>query len=165
MLLMLIISIFTIFISHPLTLSIMLFIQTILTCLFTGNLTLNYWYSYILFIIMVGGMLIIFIYMINIAANEKFKSNMTLYLILLTMLPMYFLTKFYKIFNLSIFNQDTLMFKNFMNINFSMIKYFYMPLSMILTFAMIYLFIILILTVKISNFTKGPMRQMNYENT
>nr|AXS66208.1 NADH dehydrogenase subunit 6 [Tenebrionoidea sp. 24 KM-2017] len=161
MLLMLMISIFTIFISHPLTLSIMLFLQTILTCLFTGNLTFNYWYSYILFIIMVGGMLIIFIYMINIAANEKFKANLNLYLILLTMMSLFLMMKFFKIMNFSIKTQETLEFKNIINLNFSMMKYFYMPISMILIFAMIYLFIILILTVKISNFSKGPMRQMN----
>nr|ALO76554.1 NADH deshydrogenase subunit 6 [Aderidae sp. GENSP01] len=154
-------SISIIFLSHPMSLGIMLFFQTILISLITGSFSLNFLLFLYLFIIMVGGMLIIFIYMINIAANEKFNLNLFLMFFYLTIIMTWFISKWYNMMNFFIFNQETLNLPSIMKTSYSMSKYFFLPMSMIMIFMMIYLFIILILTVKISNFNKGPMRQIN----
>nr|ADL59785.1 NADH dehydrogenase subunit 6 [Meloidae sp. MT-2010] len=141
--------------SHPLSLGITLLIQTILISMISGSFCFTYWFSYILFLVMIGGMLILFIYMTSIASNEKFmfslKSTSPVMIMVLLLVPSYFMMN-----DLSI-NNDMLSFTP-NNLTISMIKYTYMPMNMILTFVITYLFIALIAIVKIIGNTNGPLR-------
>nr|APX40860.1 NADH dehydrogenase subunit 6 [Longitarsus curtus] len=147
--------------KHPLTCGMILLMQTILTALYTGMMSLNFWFSYILFLIMIGGMLILFIYMTSVASNEKFKFNKKLFylhlMIIMTLMMMFFIDYYYM--NLSINIIDT---KNFLlnlkNYN-SMMKYFNYPNFFLMTMMIIYLFITLIAIVKITKFNYGALRQ------
>jgi len=56
-------------------------------CLIRGTIYRRFWFSYILFIIIIGGMLVLFIYITRLASNEIFSpSNKTL-IIILPILP------------------------------------------------------------------------------
>nr|APX39388.1 NADH dehydrogenase subunit 6 [Longitarsus luridus] len=147
--------------KHPLSCGMILLIQTILTALFTGMMSLNFWYSYILFLIMIGGMLILFIYMTSIASNEKFKFNkkfIYMYMLFLMILSMMFLTDPYYtnlMINIIDMKNSLMMLKN----QFSMMKYFNYPNYFIMMMMIIYLFITLIAIVKITKFNYGALRQ------
>nr|AXS65387.1 NADH dehydrogenase subunit 6 [Cucujoidea sp. 3 KM-2017] len=134
------------FMNHPISMGTILLISTILVALTTGSLLLNFWYSYILFLIMIGGMLILFMYMTNVASNEKFKFSNKLFLFLI---PMLFFLK------MNFINPKNLNF----DIKMSLLKYFYFPNNLMLMMMMIYLLITLIAVIKIINIKNGPLRQ------
>nr|AML26518.1 NADH dehydrogenase subunit 6 [Staphylinidae sp. BMNH 1274674] len=145
--------------NHPMTLGVILLIQTIMISMITGQLTMNFWFSYILFLIMIGGMLVIFIYMTSIASNESFNFSNTLFFIMLILFIFFIMSislfdNFYifMISNLS----ETLFIKNN---NFNLMKYFNYPPMIMILMMMIYLFITLIAIVKITLIEYGPLRQ------
>nr|WIL79962.1 NADH dehydrogenase subunit 6 [Tenerus hilleri] len=160
---MIILSLMIIFLSHPLSLGLILLIQTILTALMVGIINYNFWFSYILFLIMIGGMLILFIYMTSIASNEKFTISKFLiilsYFISSMISTTLILDSFF--FNLSMINIETQMMNFNMNYKFSMNKIFNFPNFSLIYISLIYLLITLIAVVKISNFNMGPLRQNN----
>nr|YP_010309818.1 NADH dehydrogenase subunit 6 [Oenas fusicornis]UMR54935.1 NADH dehydrogenase subunit 6 [Oenas fusicornis] len=153
-------SVIFITLSHPLSLGIVLLIQTTIISLISGKFCINFWFSYILFLIMIGGMLILFIYMTSIASNEKFKINfktMTLFIMLISSTTILLMIKLLP--DLSIKNNMLSFYNNQLEI--SMIKYTYLPLNLLLTFMIIYLFITLIAIVKIIDINHGPLRPSN----
>nr|APX40561.1 NADH dehydrogenase subunit 6 [Longitarsus cerinthes] len=161
MILMTINTILMLMLKHPLSCGMILLTQTILIALFTGMMSLNFWYSYILFLIMIGGMLILFIYMTSIASNEKFKFNKKfIYLYMISMLILlitFFIDSYYTNLTINIIDMKnySLILKN----QISMMKYFNYPNYYIMIMMMIYLFITLIAIVKITKFNYGALRQ------
>nr|YP_009528975.1 NADH dehydrogenase subunit 6 [Ophraella communa]AST14962.1 NADH dehydrogenase subunit 6 [Ophraella communa] len=147
--------------NHPMSKGLILLLQTILIALTSSLLNLNYWYSYILFLIMIGGMLILFIYMTSIASNEKFKPNLKMIFILLMFLMITMIMINLDQFYMNILNQtiENKLFNMNYNLNLSMMKYFNFPNYFIMISMIIYLFITLIAIVKITNFKYGPLRQ------
>nr|YP_009995490.1 NADH dehydrogenase subunit 6 [Ochthebius sculptoides]QNP09945.1 NADH dehydrogenase subunit 6 [Ochthebius sculptoides] len=150
-------SMIFLFMIHPLSMGMILLMQTILISLITGFLNFNYWFSYILFLIMIGGMLVLFTYMTSVASNEKFNINNKLILMIITMLMMMILL---------LFNDKFLIMNNnlnnfiYMNYNYYMLSKFYNnPSNYIMFLMIIYLFITLIAVVKITKFQLGPLRQ------
>nr|YP_009441692.1 NADH dehydrogenase subunit 6 [Usechus lacerta]AOY39211.1 NADH dehydrogenase subunit 6 [Usechus lacerta] len=156
-------SMIFIMITHPLTLGFILMIQTILISMITGNFNYNFWYSYILFLILIGGMLILFIYMTSVASNEKFNYNMKMMLMIIMFLMMIIIlpNMLNFEFNMYMLNNEMTMFNKKMFTNMSINKYMIYPSNMILMFMIMYLFITLIAIVKITNINKGPLRQNN----
>nr|YP_010283892.1 NADH dehydrogenase subunit 6 [Chlorophorus annularis]ULA45460.1 NADH dehydrogenase subunit 6 [Chlorophorus annularis] len=151
-------SIMFMFLSNPLSFGLILLIQTLLVAMITGTLNNNFWFSYILFLIMVGGMLILFIYMTSVASNEKFKFSMKMSMII----PMYSLLmasnltdKMFTSLNVKNNELATILSKDM-----SMSKYMNFPNNFIMATMIIYLLITLIMAVKITNMKKGPLRQM-----
>nr|ALO70336.1 NADH deshydrogenase subunit 6 [Atheta sp. 2 EF-2015] len=164
MLLMLnfILSMIFLFLNHPMSMGITLLLQTIIISMITGMLNMNFWFSYILFLIMVGGMLVLFIYMTSIASNEMFKySNKIMFLSMMIMmfcLLNYFMIDSFLI-NMNYLYTET--FMNYFNDNHykSLTKYFNYPSMFMIFFMIIYLFITLIAVVKITKIESGPLRQ------
>nr|QJA14883.1 NADH dehydrogenase subunit 6 [Sitophilus zeamais] len=151
-------SLLLLFLSHPLSMGLMIFLQTLCISLMTGFLYKNFWFSYILFLIMVGGMLVLFIYMTSIASNEKFKIS--IYMIPLMILMFFILILPLDEFlsnilnkNFSILIQFNFNTQNFLN------KYLTYPNILLMSLLVIYLLITLIMATKISNFKLGPFRQ------
>nr|YP_009990233.1 NADH dehydrogenase subunit 6 [Panulirus longipes]QNN01848.1 NADH dehydrogenase subunit 6 [Panulirus longipes] len=64
--------------THPLSAGIMLLIQTTLISISSGMISPSFWFSYILFLIFLGGMLVLFIYVASLASNESFKLSLFL---------------------------------------------------------------------------------------
>jgi NADH-ubiquinone oxidoreductase chain 6 len=50
-------------------------LQTIITFLIRGLINKRFWFQYILFIVFVGGMLVLFIYLTRLASNECFVNS------------------------------------------------------------------------------------------
>nr|YP_010029666.1 NADH dehydrogenase subunit 6 [Pimelocerus perforatus]QOU11172.1 NADH dehydrogenase subunit 6 [Pimelocerus perforatus] len=149
------------FMNHPLSLGCILLIQTILISLSSGMLYFNFWFSYILFLIMIGGMLVMFIYMTSIASNEKFKmpKMMTIYcffsfIILLIMIT--FSDNYYS--NLISINSINLN-QSLTFMNNSLSKFFNYPNMQMMIILMIYLLVTLIAIVKIVGRNTGTLRQ------
>nr|WAB46324.1 NADH dehydrogenase subunit 6 [Einfeldia sp.] len=157
--------------NHPLSMGILLMIQTITIALFTGLLTKSFWFSYSLFLIFLGGMLILFMYMTSIASNEMFKFSLNfkilsfIYILLLSFisfiflfdLKMFFFNKILNIDNLSIMEMKNLFLENNLTLN----KLYNFPMNIITILLINYLFLTLIATVKITNIFEGPLRPKN----
>nr|AML25829.1 NADH dehydrogenase subunit 6 [Staphylinidae sp. BMNH 1274145] len=153
-----IMSLMLIFFSHPMSMGLVLLTQTIIISIYTGMMNSNYWFSYVLFLIMIGGMLVLFTYMTSVASNEKFKfSNqlMLLFIILMILsLIMYMMDP--KMITLMNFSNN---FMNSYDYKINMSKFFNWPSSLILFMMIIYLFITLIAIVKLTSIKTGPLRQ------
>nr|ALO76309.1 NADH deshydrogenase subunit 6 [Rhagium mordax] len=154
-------SIMFLFLNHPLSFGLILLIQTISISMMTGIMNLNFWFSYILFLIMIGGMLILFIYMTSIASNEKFKFSykisMLMMMFILIML-MSLLTDTYSL-EMNLNSYDLINQNYIMNNNFSLSKFLNWPSNMIIYMMIIYLLMTLIMVVKITKIKSGPLRQ------
>nr|YP_009441705.1 NADH dehydrogenase subunit 6 [Hydrochus carinatus]AOY39237.1 NADH dehydrogenase subunit 6 [Hydrochus carinatus] len=147
-----------IILNHPMSMGFILLIQTILISLITGLFNYNWWFSYILFIIMIGGMMVLFIYMTSIASNEKFKFSYKITIFNILILPGFLFMNDYLI---ELKNNNSFNMENMNNINIMLNKFLCLPSNMIMFMMIIYLLITLIAIVKIANIKKGPLRQMN----
>nr|AFP16885.1 NADH dehydrogenase subunit 6 [Anaspis sp. BMNH 840206] len=154
-------SIVFILLTHPLSMGLILLIQTLIISLITGNFSLNYWFSYILFLILVGSMLILFIYMTSIASNEKFNFKIN-NLMLLSLIFMFIMLLIPIISpDINNINSDQITLSKNTILSTSMIKYLNFPSNLILVFLIIYLLLTLIAVVKITDFKYGPLRLKN----
>nr|UYA97834.1 NADH dehydrogenase subunit 6 [Megacopta lobata] len=68
-------SITMMFMKHPVSMGLILILQTITIAMITGMMTKTFLFSYIITIIMMSGALVLFIYMASVASNEKFKPS------------------------------------------------------------------------------------------
>nr|YP_009139656.1 NADH dehydrogenase subunit 6 [Euripus nyctelius]AKG26377.1 NADH dehydrogenase subunit 6 [Euripus nyctelius] len=160
------ISIFMVFLNHPFSMGLMILIQTLMLSLLSSMLINTYWFSYILFLIFLGGLLVLFIYVSSIASNELFKISMfnkSFFIIMLFIFissiflknNLYWMNFFFNDEMINFFNLF-LFFNNEFNINLSKL---YNEQTYLLTMIMIiYLFITLIAVVKITNIFFGPLR-------
>nr|AWN56089.1 NADH dehydrogenase subunit 6 [Anthicidae sp. DPP-2018] len=151
MILNLSLSLTFLFMTHPLSMGLILLLQTLIISLITGKMFLNFWFSYIIFLILVGGMLILFIYMTSIASNEKFNLNYKMMFMII--IPLIMLNSLFMI-NLN-FKETSLMNQNY-QIHLS--KYISFPSNLIMIMMIIYLLLTLIATVKIVKNNKNPLR-------
>nr|YP_010837561.1 NADH dehydrogenase subunit 6 [Pycnarmon cribrata]WGC93526.1 NADH dehydrogenase subunit 6 [Pycnarmon cribrata] len=166
--LIMIFSFMMLFLNHPLSMGLMILIQTILTCLISSIMLSTYWFSYILFLVFLGGLLVLFIYVTSIASNEIFKISFKMKMFFLLMLLMMMMISYLNINNLNWmnFNINNLEMKNFFNsflffnnenkINLS--KLYNNQTFLMMMMMIIYLFITLIAVVKITNIFYGPLR-------
>nr|QNE85619.1 NADH dehydrogenase subunit 6 [Hybos culiciformis] len=162
-----IISICFLQMSHPLAMGLILLVQTLFICLMTGVLTKTFWFSYILFLIFLGGMLILFIYVTSLASNEMFSLSMKL---MMTLVSIFFVLNLMYMFMdktlLVSFLPNIEMNENIMVTNFiqennlNLNKLYNFPSNMITLLLINYLLITLIAVVKITNIFYGPLRPM-----
>lgn len=146
-------------ISHPLSIGLILLIQTTIISLITGNFRLNYWFSYILFLILVGRILILFIYITRIASNEKFSFRKNYFILILIPIIMFFSNKIN--FHINSFNNEFIILTKPLYLHSSITKFLNFPSNIILLFMIIYLLLTLVVVVKITNFKNGPLRLKN----
>nr|YP_010305114.1 NADH dehydrogenase subunit 6 [Simplicia rectalis]YP_010327035.1 NADH dehydrogenase subunit 6 [Simplicia niphona]ULR87020.1 NADH dehydrogenase subunit 6 [Simplicia rectalis]UNP54296.1 NADH dehydrogenase subunit 6 [Simplicia niphona] len=160
------ITIFMMFLNNPLSMGLMILIQTMLICLLTGMLIKTYWFSYILFLTFMGGILVLFIYVCSIASNELFKPSHNMKLIFFFSFMMFMIMQLFWFNNLYwmnfSFNSDmnNFMINLFMNNEnkINLTKLYNNQTFMIMLMLVIYLFITLIAVVKITNIFYGPIR-------
>nr|YP_010010052.1 NADH dehydrogenase subunit 6 [Anoplistes halodendri]QNS38609.1 NADH dehydrogenase subunit 6 [Anoplistes halodendri] len=147
------------FMNHPLSFGLILLIETLLIALITGMMNFNFWFSYILFLVMVGGMLVLFIYMTSVASNEKFKFSSKLFI--MTMLFLFSMAVYISMTDSLMISEDLFSseLKQWTEENKSMNKYMNFPMSNLLFLIISYLLIALIMVVKITDSKYGPLRQ------
>nr|QXJ80382.1 NADH dehydrogenase subunit 6 [Homogryllacris parcibrevipenna] len=155
--------------NHPLSMTLIIILQTLLVCTFTGMISQSFWFSYILFLVFLGGMLVLFIYITSLASNEMFSiPTMTIisYLIITTFIILLSWT-LDSSFTTSIINNLDMTSTNLMSLNYWMestlplIKLYNNPTNLNTLMLMLYLFLTLIAIVKITNIFHGPLRPMN----
>nr|YP_009185928.1 NADH dehydrogenase subunit 6 [Phacomorphus fratyi]ALO70825.1 NADH deshydrogenase subunit 6 [Phacomorphus fratyi] len=146
-----IINLTALFMTHPLSLGMCLLLQTIIYTMITGSITSNFWFSYILFLMMISGMLILFMYMTSIISNNKFKFSKILMITITTcFITMMFMSQYTNnLSNINFYNNLNILINNFFNT----------PMTFLMLILMIYLLLTLIATVKIINIKSGPLRQ------
>nr|YP_010725968.1 NADH dehydrogenase subunit 6 [Anopheles barbirostris]WDY83663.1 NADH dehydrogenase subunit 6 [Anopheles barbirostris] len=154
--------------KHPLSMGLMLLIQTFLTCLLTGIYVKTFWFSYVLFLIFLGGMLILFIYVTSLSSNEMFSMSFsltTLSLMIFSVLMMLFFFMDKSLTEQFISNMEMekiSMMNNLINENIlSLNKMYNFPTNLITLLLINYLFLTLLVTVKITKKFYGPLRPMN----
>lgn len=149
---------------------LIIIVQTLLTCLIRGILINTYWFSYILFLTFLGGLLVLFIYVSSIASNEIFLIN-NIIIILLTFLMICLIFRIINYKNLNWLNLTNneeinktinffIFFNNENKINLS--KLYNNQTFILIIILIIYLFIALVAIVKITNIFYGPIRSNSY---
>nr|AFC36308.1 NADH dehydrogenase subunit 6 [Chelonarium sp. MJTNT-2012] len=148
--------------KHPLSMGMNLLLMTVTVAIMTGMMFTNTWFSYIMFMIMIGGMLVLFIYMTSIASNEKFKFSMKTLMIMMTLMMMSATTILIdqNLMNTNIKSEEITKALTKTSYEMMLTKFMNMPMSMIMTMLIIYLLIAMIATVKITNINKGPLRKL-----
>nr|YP_009045465.1 NADH dehydrogenase subunit 6 [Euploea core]AHA03816.1 NADH dehydrogenase subunit 6 [Euploea core] len=158
-------SIVMLFIEHPLSMGFLILLQTLFLCLLLGLMINTYWFSYILFLIFLGGLLILFIYVSSIASNEMFKTyNFIMFfpMIFFLLFFSYLLKNNLNWLNFS-FNDEMMnfsyqyLFFNFEN-KINLTKLYNNNTYYLMLMLIIYLFITLVVVVKITNIFFGPLR-------
>nr|QTT61283.1 NADH dehydrogenase subunit 6 [Tritia grana] len=71
---------------QPLSLGLVVMISTLLMC-FISAITLSSWYGYILFLIYVGGLLVMFAYVAALSPNVLFGKGTPMLFFIITVLP------------------------------------------------------------------------------
>nr|YP_010354150.1 NADH dehydrogenase subunit 6 [Valvaribifidum huananense]UOG84815.1 NADH dehydrogenase subunit 6 [Valvaribifidum huananense] len=157
------------FMNHPLSMGMMILTQTLITCLITGMMIKTYWFSYILFLVFLGGLLVLFIYVSSIASNELFYFNIFSKLLNLILMLFFLLMLFIMKFKWNNFIEFNLEMNNFFNMLFfnnenkiNMNKLYNNQTSLLTIMLIIYLFINLVAVVKITNIFYGPLRSSSY---
>nr|UFZ13719.1 NADH dehydrogenase subunit 6 [Haplosialis sp.] len=151
--------------NHPLAMGLCLLIQTILISLITGLIIQTFWFSYILFLVMLGGMLVLFIYTTTLASNEMFSinsNNLIMFIMISLMMSMLFMDKnLWNINNsyIDMMNLNNNYFIMNMENSFELMKLYNKPTMNITLMLMNYLLLTLIIIVKITNIFSGPLRQ------
>nr|WNL54430.1 NADH dehydrogenase subunit 6 [Amitermes sp. A MLW-2023a] len=142
--------------KHPMAVGLMLLIQTTMVCLISGTMYSSFWFSYILFMIMVGGMLVLFMYMTSLASNEMFSPSNKMLMATLTLLPilMYMMPT---VTNNKEMNMHNTMMENEI-LTTTTVMYNQMMGTMT-TLLVLYMLLTLIVVVNIINVSKGPLRQ------
>nr|QHH25545.1 NADH dehydrogenase subunit 6 [Trypetoptera punctulata] len=151
--------------NHPLAMGMILLLQTILICLITSQLIETFWFSYILFLIFLGGMLVLFIYVISLASNEMFTTSLkttltfSFFVTALGFISFLFVNHFTPLEMNTETELVTIFHSSSLENNLVLAKLYSFPSSMITIFLVNYLLITLIATVKITNLFYGPLRK------
>nr|QDP18133.1 NADH dehydrogenase subunit 6 [Algete brunneri] len=153
--------------NHPMSMMIFIIIQTFFIGLMIGNLMESFWLSYILLLTFMGGMLVLFIYITSIASNEMFylkSSNMFISCIIMIMLLITLMIIEPMLMPDIMKNSDTHSLNLFIDLremSMSLIKIYNNPTFLVTLMMMIYLFLTLLVVIKITNINQGPIRKMN----
>nr|YP_961308.1 NADH dehydrogenase subunit 6 [Capitulum mitella]AAR87437.1 NADH dehydrogenase subunit 6 [Capitulum mitella]QLM02031.1 NADH dehydrogenase subunit 6 [Capitulum mitella]QYF07872.1 NADH dehydrogenase subunit 6 [Capitulum mitella]BAD44746.1 NADH dehydrogenase subunit 6 [Capitulum mitella] len=151
---MFLLNLIFLFMFHPLAMILILILQTLMISLAIYSISLFPWFSYTLILVFLGGMLILFTYMSNIASNEMFKPNLFIFLPIV-LVPA--ISLFMPCTKQNIAEESSSM--NFETLeNFMILKPFsdaIMPLTILMAS---YIILTLLVIVKISKMNQGPLR-------
>nr|AML26612.1 NADH dehydrogenase subunit 6 [Platypodinae sp. BMNH 1274714] len=147
-------SLMSLSMDHPMMLMLTLLIQTTMITLSMGMMYPDFWFSYMMFLIMIGSILILFTYMTSVASNEKFYINNKL--LFTNMMMSVIIMMMIKIFNNKIFKSTEVL-----NLEKSMSfkKMFYNPLNNSFIIAVIYLLLTLLVVIKMTEMKSKPFNK------
>nr|QXT44268.1 NADH dehydrogenase subunit 6 [Apicotermes occultus] len=144
--------------KHPLAMGMMLLLQTTMVCLISGTMYKSFWFSYILFMIMIGGMLVLFMYMTSLASNEMFSPSNKMMTVTLMLLPILTYMMPAVTNNKEMSPHDTMMENEVTTTTTVMYN---QMMGTMTTLLVLYMLMTLIVVVNIINVSKGPLRQTN----
>lgn len=145
--------------------------QTLVICAITALINYYVWFSYILFLIFLGGMLVLFIYITSLASNEMFQFSFKISLLFLGTLALALLLilvidPLLLDFKIAASDMQTYIRSSYNN-QMVLIRNIYSSNTMTTTlFIILYLLLTLIVVVKITYTFLGPLRILTtYDNT
>nr|QCX31801.1 NADH dehydrogenase subunit 6 [Upogebia affinis] len=148
--------------THPLSMGLALLLQTTLICSCSGMMMPSFWFSYILFLIFLGGMLVLFIYVTSLASNEPFTFSLSSSMILMLFIPTLSMVFIFSDPLITLENQSNstnIYLFNSLNLTMALTSSIYNQSTMMFTiFIVIYLLLTLFAVVKITNMFFGPLR-------
>lgn len=138
---------------NPIAFMVIIIAQAILVCVCAWASIKIRWFSYILFLIFLGGLIVLFIYITRLASNEKInisiRARMTVAIILRTVLITTIVSWNNQIINLE---------------NVRIVKYFNSIYSnsarLLIITTITYLLLTLVIVVKISNKFNSPIKNI-----
>nr|URX53457.1 NADH dehydrogenase subunit 6 [Incisitermes minor] len=141
---------------HPLAMGMMLMTQTMTMCLISGLMHQSFWFQYILFMVFIGGMLVLFIYVASLASNEMFSLSTKMMATAATMMLLSTTIKDWTTMNSKETMNNTVMENEIITMTS---KLYNQPNGSLTIMMALYLLMTLIVVVKITNVSKGPLRQ------
>nr|ATD52983.1 NADH dehydrogenase subunit 6 [Exitianus sp. EMHAU-2015-Zz05232005] len=140
------------FLKTPMSMGVMLLIQTMMSTLIISKMMNSSWIPMIMFLMFIGGLLILFMYMSSIASNEKFTPNIKILMILMVML----ILPTEEIMNEFQMQNSMEMFLS--GESTSMTKIYNKKTMMITIMLFMYMFITMVVVTKVIKIHKGPLR-------
>uniref|UniRef100_A0AAU7YRS0 NADH-ubiquinone oxidoreductase chain 6 n=1 Tax=Rhopalus latus TaxID=238591 RepID=A0AAU7YRS0_9HEMI len=141
--------------KHPISMGITIIMQTLTICMITGLILGTFWFSYLIMITMLSGMLVLFIYMASVASNEKFFTSMKLITFSMLMIMMSAIMEI----------NETYMNNEFMKMQtsipmelISLTTMFNMKMKFITMSMVMFLFFTMFTVSLIVNISEGPLR-------
>nr|AWV83962.1 NADH dehydrogenase subunit 6 [Tettigades lacertosa] len=145
--------------KHPLSMGCTLLLETILASM-TCSLNMGtYLLSYILFLIFIGGMLILFMYMSSIASNEKFYMFNMLSIMVMMIISILIVIKLNLNLEYNLYNDNIVSFKLYSDL--MMNKLYSLPSGMLTLMMVIYLLFTLIVVSNVIGNKFSPLRSYN----
>nr|YP_002735015.1 NADH dehydrogenase subunit 6 [Hydaropsis longirostris]ABZ02030.1 NADH dehydrogenase subunit 6 [Hydaropsis longirostris] len=74
--------------KHPISMGVLIIIQTISIAMLSGMMSSTFWFSYIITITMLSGMLVLFIYMASVASNEMISVSIKMIIMTIVILSL-----------------------------------------------------------------------------
>nr|AHX97796.1 NADH dehydrogenase subunit 6 [Elasmosoma sp. QL-2014] len=151
---------------HPMSLSLILMVYSLFMSLKMNYLSMNYWFSYLFFLLMVGGLMVLVMYLTSVSNNEvfslknKFYFKILMKIIFLVVIMVYSLksmdNSFYYFNNEELFSMTA---KGWMELKGLFISF------KVVVYMFVYLFVLMVVVVMMCAKTDIPMRQMiKYED-
>nr|QXU76339.1 NADH dehydrogenase subunit 6 [Choroterpes yixingensis] len=149
--------------NHPLAMGLILLLQSLFISLFTGMQLSSYWFSYILFLVFLGGLMVLFIYVTSLASNEMFSfqtTNILMFMFALILMLLFYMLfdPWFNTFMTYINSMNTI---NAYNTSLMMFKLYSYPISLLTLFLILYLLLTLVAVVNITKYLSGPLRTLN----
>nr|YP_010192466.1 NADH dehydrogenase subunit 6 [Dipterophagus daci]QZO77422.1 NADH dehydrogenase subunit 6 [Dipterophagus daci] len=155
---MILLNIIFIYSNHLVMMSMILMTQLLIISIFMGLNSMTFWFSYIIFMVIIGSVMIMFIYMTSLISNKKFNKNYWFFISLLMIIPMNI--------NLMIYNNNN---KEMMKLNINYLtneiyknlnKLFMENKNLLMLFLSLYLLIMMLIVNKMINIKKGPLMKI-----
>nr|AQP27165.1 NADH dehydrogenase subunit 6 [Pericapritermes sp. 4 TB-2017] len=141
--------------KHPLAMGLMLLLQTTMICVISGTMYSSFWFSYILFMIMIGGMLVLFMYMTSLASNEMFSPSNKMLMTAALILPAMAMIMPTVTNNKEMSNHNMMMENEITSTTTVMYN---QMMGAMTTLLVLYMLLTLIVVVNIINVSSGPLR-------
>nr|YP_010757410.1 NADH dehydrogenase subunit 6 [Aconurella montana]WEU77753.1 NADH dehydrogenase subunit 6 [Aconurella montana] len=148
------ISTLIMFLKTPMSMGVLLLTQTTLATLLICKMALSSWMSMVMFMMFIGGLLILFMYMSSIASNEKFKPSLKLVFVLIMII-----TPTEEMF--MEIQTNEMMSSNMKMDMISMSKIYNKKTMMMTLFLFLYMLLSMISVTVIVKMFKGPLRAKN----
>nr|YP_009654807.1 NADH dehydrogenase subunit 6 [Leptoglossus membranaceus]QCI09362.1 NADH dehydrogenase subunit 6 [Leptoglossus membranaceus] len=144
-----------IWLNHPISMGITIIAQTLTVAMIAGLSLGSFWYSYIIMITMLSGMLVLFIYMASVASNEKFFTSIKLLVLSIIFLALGGIMQFNSEYS---DNEFVSIITSSPTEIFSLNNLFNCKLKMLTMMLVTYLFFTMITVSFIVNISEGPLR-------
>nr|ANS72670.1 NADH dehydrogenase subunit 6 [Spongicola levigatus] len=151
--------------THPLATGITLLSQTALICLMSSLFMTSSWVAYILFLIFLGGMLVLFIYVTSLIPNEPLLMSLKMIILTMASISLSILTILWD--PLMKMTKTSTPSPSFLSTywvppqTLTTKMMYSMPISNLTLFIIIYLLLTLIVIVKITDHSQGTLRLTN----